>query len=68
MNSDEDLIWINGKPMKWSEMSDADKMEAWRNMESYMRTIRGERDYLRILLLSQSGRTGEEIDRLKYGW
>ena len=61
-------FYLNGKMMTWPELSDDQKWEMFRHLRRDVISLVNERNYLRTLLLSQSGRTAEEIDRLKFGW
>lgn len=61
-------FFVNGKFIGWNEMTDEQQLTLFRFEQSQAQRFREERNYLRTLLLSQSGRTGEEIDRIKFGW
>lgn len=59
---------IDPEVKTWAEMTDEQRKELYVQAQSFCVEVKRERDYLRALLLSQSGRTADEINSILRGW
>ena len=60
---DQDYL-IGTEFKKWAELTPKQQRELFQAIDQNRNALRAERNYLRSLLLSNSGRTSDEIDNI----